>query len=421
MTVRRAKRLCAPANKKGEDETAPTHPGHLTSYTIRQTEPAHLERQRDVVVVNQFGESTVDVAKPERLLVPTAKGLDGTPPALVDPIDHFKCYRVRRASFRQRGIEVQTQFSTSVVDIIRPLHLCVPADKNDEGHRQPDRSPDVLPGAGAAAERPRPGVHAQPVRQDDNFNLFGVRELCVPSMKNPGVCGDGELNFWGEECEPPVSGTCPGTLQCSQTCTCVAGTLCGNQSCEPIEDGDTQDEFDTYCGADCCDNGTCSLLEADDHDHYCAADCCDDGTCSFPEAFDHDHYCAADCCGICSAHHRKPPVPTTARRTVAATTFARRGRLVDPSTARLTVAEMASARGRRSPVPLLRGWTVAEMASARGRRRSASATARRTVAAMASARGRVEWTPLLRGTVAEMGCAHRQTKLPAICLADCPA
>jgi hypothetical protein len=69
--------------------------------------------------------------------VPSSKGLNGTPPPLAEPIDRFKCYRVRRAAFRMRNIAVATQFGTSLVDIIRPLHLCVPANKNGEGLADP--------------------------------------------------------------------------------------------------------------------------------------------------------------------------------------------------------------------------------------------------------------------------------------------
>src|SRR5262245_38490244 len=37
VTVKKAKRLCAPADKEGEDSTAPDDLAHLTAYTIKQT------------------------------------------------------------------------------------------------------------------------------------------------------------------------------------------------------------------------------------------------------------------------------------------------------------------------------------------------------------------------------------------------
>jgi hypothetical protein len=41
-------------------------------------------------ITNQLGTVVLDVMKPSRLLVPTAKSLD-QPPPLADPIDHFQC------------------------------------------------------------------------------------------------------------------------------------------------------------------------------------------------------------------------------------------------------------------------------------------------------------------------------------------
>ena len=181
VTIKRAKRICAPANKNGEDATAPYHAAHLTSYTIKQTSP-RFARVRNVTVTDQFGSLVLDIVKPDRLLVPTSKSLTQTPPALTDPLDHFKCYRVQGTRFRRAEIPVETQFGSVTVDIKRPLHLCAPVDKNGEGVRDPIAHLMCYRVCGPAATV-RPEVFTRNQIQSDAFLVYGVRELCVPASK----------------------------------------------------------------------------------------------------------------------------------------------------------------------------------------------------------------------------------------------
>ena len=104
VTVKQAKRLCAPANKNGEDPTAPDDLAHLTAYTIHQTSPRFVRRTDVPVAPDNPDPShplTVDLVRPDRLLVPASKN-EGTqrPGALAAPIDHYKCYRVKGARTR---------------------------------------------------------------------------------------------------------------------------------------------------------------------------------------------------------------------------------------------------------------------------------------------------------------------------------
>ena len=178
VTIKRPKRICAPADKNGEDPTAPTDPGHLTSYTLKQTSP--FTAVRGVTVENQFGPLTVNLSKADRLLVPTAKKIGGTPDPLPNPLNHYKCYRLSHARFRQAGIGIETQFGALTIDIKKPLHLCLPVDKNGEGIVDPNTSQLCYQVRG-----PRPA--SQPTVNTDNqfgsdsFSFFGPRELCVPS------------------------------------------------------------------------------------------------------------------------------------------------------------------------------------------------------------------------------------------------
>src|SRR5262245_26451690 len=125
-------RLCAPADKNGEDPGAPADPQHLVGYRISYPMIIHPNLQ----VVNQFGELFLDAAGADRLLVPTAKDLHSPPPPLnPETIDHFLCYRVRRTpgfpAFKPiSNVHVEDQFGPITVTVVRPMRLCTPVDKN---------------------------------------------------------------------------------------------------------------------------------------------------------------------------------------------------------------------------------------------------------------------------------------------------
>ena len=181
-TIKRAKRICAPANVAGGDSTATTHPGHLTSYTIKQTS-SRFTPIKGVTVTDQFGSLVVTVKKPDRLLVPTAKSLTAQPGPLQDPLDHFKCYRLSAARFRRAGITVETQFGPLTVDIKKPLHLCAPVNKNGEDPSAPGH-PDHLMCYLVRGPRPvQKTVFTDNQFGQDSFEFFGPRELCVSSTK----------------------------------------------------------------------------------------------------------------------------------------------------------------------------------------------------------------------------------------------
>lgn len=180
------RRVCNPANVAGNDPTAPDHEGHLLGYRIKRSGPiVQLPRRQDIT--NQFGTVTVDLVRPELLLVPSAKSLTGPPPPL-DPVtvDHFQCYRITRARTRVKGLPVVDQLGSLNVDVKRPRRLCVPVDKNGE-----------TPGAGqhaavltcydsrvASSSLPFVGPHQLFVANqfgDVALNRLRPAELCVPS------------------------------------------------------------------------------------------------------------------------------------------------------------------------------------------------------------------------------------------------
>ncbi|MCC6766538.1 MAG: hypothetical protein IT293_17895 [Deltaproteobacteria bacterium] len=179
VTIKRAKRICAPADKNGEDPTAPLDPEHFTYYTLKQTTP--FTKVKGVTVDNQFGSYGMALTKPDRLLVPTAKSLTDPAAPLTRPVDHYKCYKVAGAKTKVPGLVVTDQFGTIVVDVKQPLHLCLPAVKNDEG-------PLVDPGTALMCYKVtglppavRPGLFTLNQFGPDAYDFFGPRDLCVPS------------------------------------------------------------------------------------------------------------------------------------------------------------------------------------------------------------------------------------------------
>ena len=189
IEVRRPRALCNPADVDGTDPSAPTDPDHLVAYDIRQQTPPFTRRNR-VVVAHRYGTFVLDVVKPSVLLVPSAKSHDATPPAPSAPaVDHFKCYKVARAKGRIDGRSVQDQFGTQLVDLGKPVKLCVPADKNGEGIAD---AAALLLCHQARMRRDGPAF-APPAGTLFTNNQFGAMsaravktaEVCIPAILNP--------------------------------------------------------------------------------------------------------------------------------------------------------------------------------------------------------------------------------------------
>jgi hypothetical protein len=125
-------RLCAPADKNGENPGAESDPLHYASATISRS--SGFTKRTGITVGTQFGTYTVDVVAPIALLLPASKGLNGFLPPLDG--EHFQCYRLSNVKGpAPKGIHVTDQF----VDALRvdvnprgPDRLCVAADKNGE-------------------------------------------------------------------------------------------------------------------------------------------------------------------------------------------------------------------------------------------------------------------------------------------------
>ena len=240
VTGQKAKRLCAPANKADEDPTAPTDRAP-SAYTYHQTSPK-FKRIGPIPVAPDnpiLFPMTVTLTRPSRLLVPTSKAIGTTVPApLAAPIDHYKCYRVKGATTRLSGVSVDTQFGTVTVDIKKPIELCTPVDKNGEGIV--DDVHHLICYQVRAAAQTAQTVSTTNQFEQKTFDIFGVRELCVPAFKNPGFCGDGSVNAPGEQCDGSDLRSCPANPTCGADCTCQCTdvlAVCPEGACGDVPDG----------------------------------------------------------------------------------------------------------------------------------------------------------------------------------------
>ena len=194
FTVSRVKRLGNPADKNGEGISDPDT--HLVGYRIKRDkgEPEHTP-VTGITVTNQFSSLSVDTVIPKLLLVPSAKDLEDPVAPLGAPgTDHFKCYEVQitegTPAFVPTQVTVVDQFDQSkLYDVLQPVLLCNPVDKNGEGIANSDDHLvcyEVLPAAGEPEHVRVNGIHI-----DNQFGALQLdavegNELCVPSEKQLG-------------------------------------------------------------------------------------------------------------------------------------------------------------------------------------------------------------------------------------------
>ena len=217
--------LCNPADVNGEGiEDTETH---LRSYRIwashtDRSRASHTDRpphghtkRRDIRIENQFhprfGKLTVDIIKADRLLVPSAKSLSGP----VDPpdpashaVDHYKCYQVvpsHGASDFPRHLRasVVDQFGQpKVFEVMKPGRLCVAADKNGEGIKNPAAHLmcyPVKPVAGFCDRGAKANRGRVCEKETDCGGKNGKTRYCTAQPKHVKVSGIYTHNQFGQE------------------------------------------------------------------------------------------------------------------------------------------------------------------------------------------------------------------------------
>jgi len=223
LALDRPKRLCNPADKNGEDPTAPDDLDHLVGYKIRARDPVFAPR--NMTATDQFGSLSFHVLRPDLLLVPSAKtkapAPTPVPGAYVAGIDHYTCYRVVGARRRETVTVTDEFLDHTAVDLKRPLHYCVPTDKNGSGIKDATSHLTCY----QARVRRVGGFHPPNAVAIDNqfgpdsLSSFRATELCVPSVAGTLVpCQPGCA---GAHCVPVADlGTLPVT---PASCTAAGG------------------------------------------------------------------------------------------------------------------------------------------------------------------------------------------------------
>jgi hypothetical protein len=181
-TVRFPRRLCLPSDKNDEGIVDAT--SHLTGYPTRGA----FRRLRNQVIHDQFGALRLDLLRPDFLLVPTARDGVAIPPG--NDLDHFRCYKVKRSAGEPKFVPltptVVNAYESSTVRLMRPLRLCVPANKNAEDPTAPTHRAMLL----CYRTRSDPGFGTRGADIDNQFGpdtleLIHRRELCVPAEPEP--------------------------------------------------------------------------------------------------------------------------------------------------------------------------------------------------------------------------------------------
>jgi hypothetical protein len=185
----RPKRICNPADIDGVDPSRIDDPDHLTGYVMQQTAPSFIA-VHGVSVTDQFGTLTMDLVRPDYIMVPSAKSLVAPPAPYTNPgINHFKCYKTAHANRRVTSLTLDDEFGELSLALKKPMRLCVPADKNNEGILQPLTSllcykALIFPGAPKFRGPPGP-VYVDNQFGASTFTVDHQRELCVPATFTP--------------------------------------------------------------------------------------------------------------------------------------------------------------------------------------------------------------------------------------------
>jgi hypothetical protein len=254
--------LCNPAGKNGVGMVHPTVHQVGYRIRPPKGAPTAITPSTHMTV-DQFATRTLLMTRPDVLLVPSNKALGsgGAPPYTGGTtVDHYKCYRARGQSAFTPPVSptVTDQFFTGgqTFRVRRPSRVCTPVDKNGEDPTAPDHAGHLvcyrvqLP---MGVSFPITTVSTNNQIRPEVIEVMKPVELCVPALKDPTPsttstsvtstsvtttsvttttappCGDP-----GNPAGPPFCwGTCPpATPICASGptgCECVAGTTaCGD-------------------------------------------------------------------------------------------------------------------------------------------------------------------------------------------------
>jgi hypothetical protein len=185
--------IANPASVDASDPTAPSHPEHLESYQVKRISgTAKFAKVYAQKVLDGYGELTIDIIKPDRLMVPSAADGTTAPGAPSSPTnDHLTCYKIKVSGGTAKftpvlDAVVEDVLGTLSINLLKPAKLCVPTNVDGaapgaEGHADSltcYKAKAVSPFAGA---RLYTGNHFS----SDALDLRKVMEVCLPSRLNP--------------------------------------------------------------------------------------------------------------------------------------------------------------------------------------------------------------------------------------------
>ncbi len=101
---------------------------HFKCYKVKTAIGTPKFARREVTLVDQFGETTVTVLKPEALCNPVDKNGEG----VKDSDTHLTCYKIIPRSFSLKPeVLVANQFGENELTVVSRRTLCVPSAKTE--------------------------------------------------------------------------------------------------------------------------------------------------------------------------------------------------------------------------------------------------------------------------------------------------
>jgi hypothetical protein len=123
LDVLRPSWLLVPSSKDGVPQTPPLD--HFQCYVIKESHGAPKFTPRTVTVSSQIETVTLEVERPFRFCVPADK--NGEDPSAPSHPDQLLCYRTRSGRFGEAEHSISNQFGEREVKLISRNELCVPS------------------------------------------------------------------------------------------------------------------------------------------------------------------------------------------------------------------------------------------------------------------------------------------------------
>jgi YVTN family beta-propeller protein/cysteine-rich repeat protein len=266
--LRFPERFCFP--QTGADDAPPT-PHFLLGYALR----ASSRPVTGVRVTTRLGALTLDVVRPDTLLVPSALSLTAPPdPPMAPPLDDFQCYQVRTSRGMGRfapirRVTVVDALESVVVDLLKPTRLCAPASLDGEPAVAPDRPQLVCYRTKSTSRFGEVDVFTRDRFGPDASTLIDRRELCVPTLV------ESPPSTTTTSTAPPTS-TSTSTTSTTTTSTQPTTTTTSTTMSPPTSTSPSSTTTTTTAPPSVCGDGIVDAAagETCDDGNTVAGDCC---------------------------------------------------------------------------------------------------------------------------------------------------